>query len=164
MKHFTPERYLALQDFSSNEAMNAADAVWEKAVDEYEAYLDTIKPTLPDNVRQLLQGFYLHDARVVSMARRDDRFEVTLHLDPPPQELLTISYHLMGEPVINEQAYSPAGKRPPLWFYEELSAVPGGYQHSVLLSNGWELTIPFKDVQLTRSAAIFPVPAQAKSA
>lgn len=165
MRYFTPARYLALQDFSSDEAMNAADAAWEAAVDEYEASLDTIRPTLPDNLRQLV-GWYLHDSAVVSMAKRDGRFDVTLQLEPPPRDLLTISYDLVGEAVIDEKALTQPGRRRPLWMYEELSAIPAGYQHSILLSNGWELTVPFADVQLTRSAAVFPVPTQsaAKSA
>jgi hypothetical protein len=157
MKYFTPARHLALQDCSSDEVMNAADADWESAVDEYEAYLDTIRPTLPDGVRQLV-GWYLHDAAVISMAKGDDRFDVTLQLEPPPQDLLTISYGLIGEVVIDENALTQPGRRRPLWFYEELSAIPGGYQHSILLSNGWELMVPFRDVKITRSRAVFPTP------
>ena len=30
MKYFTPERYIALQDFSSDDAMDAADAEWDQ--------------------------------------------------------------------------------------------------------------------------------------
>jgi hypothetical protein len=166
MKYFTPARHLALQDCSSPEAMNAADADWEAAVDQYEAYLDTIKPSLPDDVRQLLEGYYLHDSAVVSMARHDARFDVTLQLVPPPHELLTISYELTAEPTLDEKAFASAGGVSPLWFYEELSAVSGGFQHSILLSNGWELTVPFRDVKLTVSTAIFPIPTRpaAKSA
>lgn len=165
MKYFTPERHLALQDFSSDEVMDAADAAWQIQVDAYEAYLATIRSTLPDDVRELV-GYYLHDARVLSMARRGDRFEVILQLLPPPQELLTISYTVTGEPAVNEQAFAPAGKHSPLWYYEELAAVPGGFQHSILLSNGWELTVPFRQVHCTFSRAVFPVPTrpQAKSA
>jgi len=39
VNYFTPERYAALQDFSGDEAMNAADAAWEEAGDRYAAYL-----------------------------------------------------------------------------------------------------------------------------
>jgi hypothetical protein len=47
MKYFTPQRYLALQDLSSDAALNAADADWEAAVDQYDAYLQAVLPRLP---------------------------------------------------------------------------------------------------------------------
>ena len=47
MNYFTPERYLALQDCSSDAAMNRADEAWEEAVQCYEAYLRTVRPSLP---------------------------------------------------------------------------------------------------------------------
>jgi hypothetical protein len=56
MKYFTPQRYLALQNFAPK-AMDAADADWEQAVEQYEAYLQTVLPGLPDSVRKLLDGF-----------------------------------------------------------------------------------------------------------
>jgi hypothetical protein len=158
MKYFTPERYLALQDFSSEESMDTAEAAWDEQAERYDAYLDTIKPTLPENVRRLLEGYYLHDASVLSMARREDRFDITLQLDVPPQELLTISYALAGEPALDEKAFTLPGSRRPLWLYEELEAVGSGYRHSILFSNGWTLDIPFRDVSLTTGAAVFPVP------
>jgi hypothetical protein len=60
MNYFTRERYLALQE--RGDAMDAADAAWAEAVAGYEAYLQTIRPELPESVRELLDGFYLHDA------------------------------------------------------------------------------------------------------
>jgi hypothetical protein len=166
MKYFTPERYLALQDFSSNEAMNAADADWEKEVDAYEAQLALIRPRLPESVRQLLEGYFLHDADVISVGRQNGRFDVVLQLDVPPNDLLTISYVLTGEPTLNTAAFPAPGSTGPLWLYEELDATPQGYLHSVLFSNGWTLDVPFNDVTLTASTAVFPVRAQtaAKSA
>src|SRR5947209_5293713 len=67
MKYFTPARHLALQDFSSDEAMDAAYEAWEAEVERYEAYLQTIRVDLPAEVLRLLEGYYLHDARVLSM-------------------------------------------------------------------------------------------------
>lgn len=49
MNYFTRERYLAFQDFDSP-TMDAADADWEDATDRYEAYLQTIRPDLPESV------------------------------------------------------------------------------------------------------------------
>ena len=68
--------------------MDAADTAWEEAVERYEAYLQTIRPDLPASVRQLLDGFYLHDANVLSMGRQGNTFIIVLQLDVPPHDLL----------------------------------------------------------------------------
>src|SRR5437867_2595971 len=121
MKYFTPERYVALQDFSSDVAMDAADAIWEGAVDQYEAHLQALRPRLPTSLRQLLDGYYLHDADVLSMGRPGNDFVIALQLDTPPNDLLTISYVLTAEPVIDADALPPAHRSPrPLWLYDEL--------------------------------------------
>ncbi|HYT92250.1 MAG TPA: DUF4085 family protein, partial [Gemmataceae bacterium] len=102
MNYFTRERYLALQNFD-DDAMSAADADWESAVERYESYLQSIRPQLPESVRQLLDGFYLHDARVLSMGQRGETFVISLQLDPPPHELLTLTYTLAGQPEVKQE-------------------------------------------------------------
>ncbi len=83
MKHFTRERYLAMQN-SQDEAAQRCDEDWEAAVEGYDAYLQGIRPELPESVRQLLDGFYLHDAAVLSLGQRGDQFLITLRLDSLP--------------------------------------------------------------------------------
>lgn len=114
MNHFTRERYLALQE-RGDDARDAADAAWAKAVDRYDASLQTIRPEMPETVRELLDGFFLHDARVLSMGRRGDTFLISLQLDVPPNELLTITYTLAGAPEIKQDLFpwATAGGRPP---------------------------------------------------
>jgi hypothetical protein len=68
MNYFTRERYLALQE-TGDDAQDATDAAWDEAVERYDAYLQTIRPEMPESVRALLDGFYLHDARVLSMGQ-----------------------------------------------------------------------------------------------
>ncbi len=147
-----PERYLALQH-AEPEAMNAADTAWEDAVEQYDAFLRSIVPELPEAVRNLLDGFYLHDARVLSIGRRDDAFLISLQLDVPPRDLLTITYTLAATPEINKKAFAPpGGEHAPLWLYEEIEVIREPekrfFAHDVLLSNGWVMRIPFSDVQL----------------
>src|SRR5271170_2961477 len=101
MKYFTQQRSQALQNFDGP-AMDAADADWEAAVEQYDGYLQTIRPDLPEPVLRLLDGFYYHDARVLSLGRRDDVFVISLQLDVPPNELLTLSYALAGPPELRE--------------------------------------------------------------
>ena len=162
MNYFTRERYLALQDFDES-AMDAADAEWEAVVDRYEAYLQTIRPDMPESVRQLLDGFYLHDARVLSMGRRGETFVISLQLDVPPNELLTITYRLAGSPEVKKEPFPNAeGSSPLAWMYEEIESVGEAdekhFVHSILFSNGWELTLRFRDVQVSLAQPVYPPP------
>src|SRR5262249_40479680 len=161
MKYFTPARYLAQQDFDPA-AMDAADADWEAAVEQYEIYLRTIQPDLPAPVQQLVDGFYLHDARVLSIGQRDGALVITLQLDVPAKDLLTITYTLAGQPVIDKQAFCPpGGPHTPLWLFEEIEAVCDGdrrsFAHNILLSNGWALRVPFSDVRIQEDRPVFPL-------
>jgi hypothetical protein len=162
MKYFTTERYLALQDCSSDAALDAADAAWERALLEYDAYLDSVWPSLPATVQQLVKGFYLHDAEVLSVGRLGQELVVVLQLDPPPNELLTIAYTLAGEPAINRTALPTeheSGR--PEWMHEELEVIADDgqqrFQHSIVLSNGWEIRVPFRDVQMKTAQPLLPV-------
>jgi hypothetical protein len=166
MNYFTRQRYLALQDRDPG-ATDAADAAWDEAAGRYEAYLQTIRPDLPESVRQLLDGFYLHDARVLSMGQRGDTFVISLQLDVPPHELLTITYTLTAAPEIEQDLFpwaTPAAA--PRWLYEEIELVRDGgrnhFVHSVLFSNGWEVRLPFRDVQMATAYPTFPYPGPRK--
>jgi hypothetical protein len=159
MRYFSPERYLAMQN-PEPEAMNAADAAWEEAVEQYDAYLLSIVPELPVTVRNLLDGFYLHDARVLSIGQRDDTFFISLQLDVPPRDLLTITYALAGTPEIDKRAFPPpGGEHALLWLYEEIEftreAERPYFAHDILLSNGWVLRIPFSDAQLQVAEPVY---------
>jgi hypothetical protein len=163
MNFFTPPRYVALQDCSSDAAMDAADAEWQEAVRRYDAHLEALWPDLPPSVRQLVEGFYLHDAAVLSMGRQGDSFVVELQLDVPPHELLTISFDLAGEPWIDRDALPAKHCSPsPRWLYEELERAPEGgqpgYLLSFLLSNGWEVRVPFRSVHLRPLQPVYPAP------
>lgn len=162
MNYFTRERHLAMQNFDKA-AMDAADTAWEDAADRYEAYLQTIRPDLPESVRQLLDGFYLHDVRVLSVGQRGETFVVSLQLDAPPHELLTITYTLAGPPEMTKVPFPDGeGSSPPAWLYDEIERVREGDQncfvHSVLFSNGWEVRIPFRAVHLATAVPVFPHP------
>ena len=162
MNYFTRERYLALQE-RDDDAMDAADAAWATVADQYDAYVRTIRPELPEAVRQLLEGFYLHDARVLSMGQRGDTFVITLQLDVPPNELLTITYSLAGTPEIRTDRFPwAAPAETPHWLYEEIELVHDGnerrFAHSILFSNGWEVRLPFRAVDMATAYPMFPAP------
>jgi hypothetical protein len=163
MKYFTRERYVALQDFSTDAAMDAADAAWEEAANRYDAYLQQIGPALPPSVRRLVEDFYLHDAAVVSMGMQGDDFVLVLQEDAPPNGLLLLRFSLVGEPGIDREALPPQHRSPsPLWLHEEIEVIGEGsdrqLRFSILLDNGWEITLPIREVQIQALGALFPVP------
>src|SRR5262245_60780227 len=118
---------------------------------------------MPESVRELLDGFYLHDARVLSMGQRGDTFVISLQLDVPPNELLTITYTLAAVPEIKQELFpwASAGATPD-WLYEEIEMVresePRHFVHSILFSNGWEARLPFCEVHLATAYPTFPLP------
>jgi hypothetical protein len=160
MKHFTRERYLAMQS-RDDVACRAADAAWDEAVEHYEADLAALRPDLPEAARQLLDEFYLHDAEVLRLEQGGDRFVITLQLDVPPHEVLTIAYSLAGQPEWRKDLFpwgSDVGN--PLWLFDEMDRAgtenDAHLIHSVLFSNGWELTVPFRDLSLSHAVSSLP--------
>jgi hypothetical protein len=140
MKFFTPERYLRLQDFSSNTAMNASEQDWERAAVRYRRHLERLRPELPASFRALLRKYHLHDAQVLSMGRRDHSFVIVLCLNPPPQQVLILTYQLAGPAIIRTAAF-PAEHRTlhTDWLYDEIQPVRGkeaSWTHAILFSNG----------------------------
>lgn len=162
MNYFTRERYLALQE-RGDDAMDSADAAWDEAVERYDTYLQTIRPEMLESVRELLDGFSLHDARVLSMGRRGDTFVISLQLDAPPNELLTITYTLAAAPEIKQNLFpwATAGATPD-WLYEEIELIRdkerSHFVHSILFSNGWEARLTFREVHLATAYPTFPLP------
>jgi len=160
VKYFTRERHLALQ--ATDRALaDQADAAWEEAAARYEAYLESIRPGLPEAVLALLDGYDLHDARVLTMGQRGQEFVVSLQLDIPPRDVLTLTYRLAGPPVIRKLSF-PSGGEKALWLYDEIERTatnPPSFVHAILLSNGWEVAVPFHDIATTTLTAVYPVTA-----
>jgi len=168
MKYFTRERYPALQE-GGDAAMDAGDAAWAEAVDRYDAYLQTIRAEMPEAVRELLDGFHWHDARVLSMGRRGPTFIISVQLDVQPNELVTITFNLTGTPEIRQDLFPWAtADAAPAWLYEELELSGAGDQshfvHLILFSNGWEMRLPFREVHLATAYPTFPYPRALKPA
>lgn len=163
MKYFTPERYIALQDFSTDEVMNAADAAWEEAVDQYDAYYRSVEAALPGEYRKLQESYYLHDATILYMGRRGNSFLISLRLDPPPQQVLQLTYELEGEPIIDREALPTAHRGTGVvdWMHDEvevISQTPLVCVHSILLGNGWEVQLPFRTLRVEEVQVLIPAP------
>ena len=163
MRYFTPE-LIVMGQAHEDQVLDEQNRLWEDAGDRYVAYLDTVRSHFPAGLRQLDESYYLHDAVVHGMGRRGQSFVIVLQLDTPPQSLLTFTYDLVEDPTVIKEAL-PAevcGSGPIVdWQYDEIEMAPGEpptWRQSILLSNGWELRLHFRDVQVQEAQAVLPAP------
>jgi hypothetical protein len=158
MKYFTPD--LLARFGSSDEAVaDAAEELWDQKQKEYKKYLQSIWQELPPGVKKLLKRFYLHDARVLTVAR-DERQSVSIFLrldgvDGPGDGLVELKYKLEGQIKVIRQQEAPSNGAPlKRWLYDEMALVSGEgpriFLHSILFSGGWELQIPFSRLSCIR--------------
>src|SRR5262249_56892098 len=130
----------------------------------YEQQLQQLGPALAP-VLQRFDGLSLHDAVVTSISQRGEQFVLVLHSDVPPREIVTLTYTLTGEPFIDREAL-PGELRSRLmqYQYDEFDLVQeagaGHHLHAILFSNGWELRLPFREVQVERAEPIYVLPTQ----
>lgn len=162
MKYFTPELYGRGQS-SDRRVQNEVDELWEKQVDLYDEHLQRISPHLPEQVRRYVEETYLHDARLSSIVRRGDDLLLTLHPDGFPRDVVLLRYQLAGEPVILKNVLAPEHCSTGTQFmYNEFDVVheDGGtlFTESILFSDGWELQLKYRDVEVALAQAIYPVP------
>ena len=110
MKYFTRE---LLQGGRSKDhaALNRQEELWDEACDRYFRYLDTLKAAMPPGLRQLVDGYYLHDAVVRGMEQQGRNFLFVLQLDTPPQSLLTLNYDPVEDAAIDRTALPPEPRR-----------------------------------------------------
>ncbi len=163
MKYFTPE-LIAMGQSKDHTVLNRQEELWDEACERYFASLDSLKAHMPAGLRQILDSYYLHDAVVRGMGRRGQHFVSILQLDTPPQSILTFTYDLVEDPAIVKDALPSAlcGTGSIVdWQYNEIELVlgdPPTWRESLLLSNGWELRLHFRDVQVQEVQAVLPAP------
>src|SRR5262249_59722586 len=94
----------------------------------------------------------------------DGAFIIQLQLDPPPQPLLTLTYDLVDAPVVRQDVLPPeyrATGDQVDWQYHEIEKAEGSpptWRQSIVLSNGWEIALHFRDVRVEESQALLPAP------
>lgn len=159
MKFFTPE---LLTRFGSDDPAiaEAAEAEFEVRVDEYLQALRAIEHELPPRYRELLERYYLHDARVLSAAgfsvtdpevlvtsfrneasfgnghqegreRRAPTFGLDLQLDAAPKELLVLQYRsVLLEALIRHDL---VGDDCPCieWLHDEVELIPSAVGRTI---------------------------------
>jgi hypothetical protein len=151
MKYFTPDLFVRFQSLEADSVSDGMDA-WEEAIQHYREQLHSLLPLAPEGVRRLHDHYYLHDAEVLTLGQEGPLFILVLRLDPPYRDLV-LTYTLTDEPAIDRAALPAEHSSKQIeWLYDELalvSAVPAVCDHSILLSNGWELRLRFTDLQVT---------------
>jgi hypothetical protein len=162
VNYFTPELMDRLN--SPHDAIaDAADAEWDRRLEKYERELRQIESQLPEHVRAF-NSLLLHDARVLSLARQGDRLIMVMRKDIPPRDVVTITYTLDAEPFLDREALPPAHRSRVMdYLYNEFDLEregdATGYTESILFSNGWELRLRFRDVQVTLAEPIYTLSA-----
>jgi hypothetical protein len=158
MKYFTPKLLERLA--SADDAVaDAAEEEWERAIVRSRRRWHKVQSAFPEAVQHFeKQHVCLHDARVVSMARRDDTFVAILHREPPGQEIVLLIFTLDEDPVIEPDVVPGHGDGHTInWLYEEWDL----YRRArcwfeALLSNGWSLRLRFRDFRFLILPQILP--------
>jgi len=151
---------------SDSKVLNEVEAEWDALCEEYQAYYATIQDRLPPGLRHVVDSYYLHDADVHGIGVTKGELVFYLRLDTPPQSLLTFRYQLVEEPRIDREVLPEEHRDKSVikqWQYDEIELVEGNpptWRQSILLSNGWEITLHFRDVHVEEIQALLPVPRQ----
>ncbi len=178
MKFFTPDLLLRFGS-DDGELAQAAQEELEHRAEGYLRSLSEIEPYLPPRFRDLLDQFYLHDARVLpqsSMAmtdlerlehslrsgmppdgefgRRTPSFWIPLQLDTPPREILVLQYRSVE--IENAEIHESLFEECPYleWQHDEVDLVQSGeyteFRHSILFTRGLEIRLRFRDFDFAR--------------
>ena len=163
MKYFTPDLIVRGQSEDSR-ILNEVEALWDERCERYNAYLASIRDQLCPGLRHIEDNYYLHDAKVRDIGRSDGTFVIVLQLDTPPHSLLTFTYELVEPSQVDPQVLPEAARsRGELveWQYDEIEKIPGEpptWRQSILLSNGWEVVVHFRNVKVEELQALLPAP------
>jgi hypothetical protein len=82
-----------------------------------------VRDCFPPGVRRLFGRYYLHDAAIHRIARKERVFLIELRLDTPPRSFLTLRYRLLRPSEINKESLPTACRRKGdgvEWLYAEI--------------------------------------------
>ena len=128
---------------------------------EYDLHLQALAGRLPDHIRQF-QELLLHDALVQSIGRHGNRLILILRQDFPQRALVIVSYDLEGEPALEKFSRNARDwSRPTNFNFDEFNVIEQNgqtlYLQEIVFGNGWLLRLPFRDLNLTRAAPVYPI-------
>jgi hypothetical protein len=164
VNHFTPERLVRLQDRSDERAFLTALDKWERTLANYQEQLNRVRSELPGDLQRLLDTVALHDAHVLDMWWGGRSLStITLHPDADPSRLAVLTYSLAGPPEVYPDVLPEAVRsRPVAWLYDELDFAAVGqlngptFIHCILLSDGREVRLTFRNVTVKRPVPLVP--------
>jgi hypothetical protein len=160
MKYFTPE-VLGQVASRDDDVADAGFHAWDRAIVRYKRRWMRIKHAFPKSVRRFeTEPICLHDAEVLSMARRKNEFVMVLHQEPPSRDIVILKFTLDGEMEIDTAGLPPDG--PPdrvFWLYEEFDLDRDKRRRfEVMLSNGWIVKLHFRKFDFLVAEAVSPPP------
>ena len=123
MKYFTTEVILRTRS-EDDDSADAANDEWDRLQDVYLARLKEIGPKLPRSLRSLLKRFYLHDAKVSTIALDGgSTLVLTLQLDGSGNGGLQLTYRLTAPLKIHRHPEIDEGATPLEWLYDQFLTI-----------------------------------------
>ena len=96
------------------------------------------------------------------MGRQAGNFVLALRLETPPRDFLVLTYSLLEPPNIGPTGLPRQYQSSKVqWLFDEIDLVRNGelaYTQSILLSNGWQVQLSFREVQAVAVQALLPEP------
>jgi hypothetical protein len=181
MQYFTPELVVRLQNLQDHAALQE----WERAAERYASALQQVLPQFPAALRKFAAEAILHDGEVLSISQSRDNLSITLQPELEEGHLLVLTYTLVEDARLNTSVFAEQYRTEySAWMYDEFSLgepmarLPAGrgrgvteqngrvpvYCHDILLSNGWELLLRFRQFKVTRPRRLLPAPRTADPA
>lgn len=163
MKYFTRE-LIEMGQAHDDAILHHQAELWDEACVRYFSQLDALKNAMPAGLRQRVDNYYLHDAVIRGMGQRGHSFIIMLQLDTPPESLLTLTYELVQDPVIDRAALAPEHCSTSSivdWQYDETEQIagePATWAQTILFGNGWEVRLHFRDMRVEEAQALIPTP------
>ncbi len=174
MKYFLPELYVQLNS-PDEDLADAAEIAIDRAGEQYDQRWREIRPHLPPTVVQFYEEQNLHDADVFAPAKLScslppcqagDALLVAQQINtlyPEYKNTLTILHYVITEePRVEIPVCSNVFNQvQPIWLYDEFDMVgPRAFTHSILISDGRVVTIPFRDFHYYIAKIIEPAVCQ----
>lgn len=151
MKYFTTDLYSALQSPDAA-SMDAADARWAQAQQDYESHLSSIRGTLPKTACKLLDETRLHDADVLWMGQSGPYLAILVKIDSGNDTTKLLTYRVTDKVRLARNCL-PVEVRSSVmqWLYDEvdLARMRDWFTHSIVFSDGTELKIEASEIQIT---------------
>jgi hypothetical protein len=173
MQYFTPDLWVRLQYRSDKQTFLADYDAWERALAAYGRHFEQIRDRLPAALRRFGEEESLHDAMVLECWQGDGHLWMLLRREPPHEGRVLLAYSLTDPPALDPAAFPPEHRSEhAVWMYDEIaleepSATNGQdrvFRHSILLSNGWEVTVRFTAFTCAEGFPVVPSVESSRSA